>query len=289
MVRGGKENIPKGLLDAANVVHLPVLLGDVLLSDRDAGPSDTHLGNTIDIILIEVDFLGTEVTFGPLSQTPGLHDLLGLVESDELTSDVAVEDGELAADLGALELTRRAAGECGDALGVRESVVEFAGCGAELIGGSHGSGVNGDLAGRRSGGLGGFGGLGLRVDGGLGEAARGVDAGGVLEILAVLGDQSVGEAGQRLAEVGDKLGAHQVLYGLLGVGIGVVLNLELWRVYRLVLCYLSPWQGEKRGRTTNSSSSVSWATSGILMVPLTSSSSLVLPMEASQLPVLKRK
>ena len=226
----GRNDIPESLLNAANIVHVPVLLGDILLTNRNARPRNTHLSNTIDIILIEVDLLRTEVTLRPLGKTPLLDNLLGLVEGDELSSHVSVEDSELAADLSALELARRAARERGDALRVREGVVELAGCGAELVRSRHGGCVDGDLTSLRgsSGGLRGWGvGLGLRVDGGLGEADRWVDAWGVLEVLAVLGDQGRGEAGEGLAEFGDELCAHQILYGLLGVGVGVVFNLEL--------------------------------------------------------------
>lgn len=170
------------------------------------------------------------MTLGPLRKTPFLDDLLGLVESNKFTSNISVEDGELAANLGALELARLATCERSNALRVREGVVELAGCGAEFVRGSHGGCVHDDVAGLRSGsGLGGsgLGGLGLRVDGGLGETAGRVDTGSVLEVLGVLGDQGTGEPGQGLAELGDELCAHQILYGLLGVGIGVVLNLEL--------------------------------------------------------------
>jgi hypothetical protein len=61
----------------------------------------------------------------------------------------------------------------------------------------------------------------------------------VLEVLAVLGDQGGCEAGQGLADFGNELCAHQVLYGLLGVGVGVVFNLELvgftWLVLQIAL------------------------------------------------------
>jgi hypothetical protein len=225
-----RRDIPESLLDAADIVHLPVLFGDILLAKRDAGPGDTHLGNTIDIILVEVDLQRAEVTLRPLRKTPRLDNLLRLVESNKLSSDIAVEDGELAADLGAIELARRAACERSNALRVRESAVELAGCGAELVRGGHSGCVHNGLAGLGGGGSlrgGGPGGLGLRVDGGLGEAAGWVDAGSVLEVLGVLGDQGAGEFGQGLAELGDELCAHQVLYGLLGVGIGLVLDFEL--------------------------------------------------------------
>jgi hypothetical protein len=224
------EYIPESLLDAANIVHVPVLLGDIFLTNGNARPSNTHLSNTIEIILVEVDLQRTEVTLRPLSQTPLLDNLLGLVESHELASDIAVEDGELAANLGALKLAGRTTCEGSNALRIGEGIVELAGCGAELIGGCHGGGVDGDLAGLGgSGGLSGgsLGGLGLGVDGGLGEAAGGVNAGSVLEVLGVLGDEGVGELAQGGTELDDELCAYQVLYGLLGVGVGVVLDLKL--------------------------------------------------------------
>lgn len=65
------------------------------------------------------------------------------------------------------------------------------------------------------------------MDGGLGETGGRVDAGRVLEILCVLGNQSVGELGQGLAELRQDFRPDEVLYGLLGRGICVVLNLEL--------------------------------------------------------------
>ena len=65
------------------------------------------------------------------------------------------------------------------------------------------------------------------MDGGLGEASGRVDAGGVLEVLGVLGNQSIGELGQGLTELRQELRSDEVLYGLLGGSICVVLNLEL--------------------------------------------------------------
>jgi len=117
------EYIPESLLDAANVVRLPVLLGDVLLADRNAGPGNAQLGDAVHVVLIEVHLEGAEVAGGPLGQTPFLDDLLRGVELDILAGDVAVEYGELAADFGALELAGRTAGEGGNALGVGEGVV----------------------------------------------------------------------------------------------------------------------------------------------------------------------
>lgn len=177
------------------------------------------------------------MTLGPLGEAPLLHDLLGSVELDVLAGNVAIKDGELSARLGALELAGCATGERGDALGVGEGIVELLGGGAELVRCGHGSGVNGDLAGRRGGGSGDGSSLllvGLRVNGSRSEASGGVHAGSMLKVLGVLGDESTGKGDQGLAELRENLGANEVLYGLLGGGIGIDLNLELEMVSVLV-------------------------------------------------------
>jgi hypothetical protein len=228
--RGRICYIPESLLDAAHIVQLPILLGDILLANRHAGPLDTQLSDAIDVVLVQVDLEGAEVTLRPLGEAPLLDDLLGSVELNVLAGNVAIEDGELAARMGALELAGCAASEGGDALGVGEGVVELLGGGAELVRCGHGGGVNSDLAGSRGGGSGGGSRLllaGLRVNGGRGEASGGVHAGSVLKVLGVLGDEGTGKGGQGLAELREDLRANEVLYRLLGGGIGVDLNLEL--------------------------------------------------------------
>jgi hypothetical protein len=80
----------------------------------------------------------------------------------------------------------------------------------------------------------------LRMDDGFREAAGRVHAGCVLEVLAVLGDEGVGEPAEGGTELRDELCAYQVLYGLLGVGVGVVLDLELF--YGLVLLGGLSWE-----------------------------------------------
>jgi len=140
-----ENNIPKGLLDAAHVVHLPILLGDIFLANRDTGPGDPHLSNTVHVVLVEVDPQSTEVALRPLCQTPFLLDHLVRFELRVLTHDIAVEDGELCANVAAFELTRGSAGECGNALRVCEGAVQFLSGGAELIRRGHGGGVNSDL------------------------------------------------------------------------------------------------------------------------------------------------
>lgn len=225
------RNIPECLLDTADIVILPILLGNVLLANGDAGPRDAQLGDAVDVVLVEVDLEGAEVTGRPLGQTPRLDDLLGRVELDVLARHVTVEDGKLAADVGTFELAWRAAREGGDALRVGEGGVELLGRGAHLIRSGHGGGVDADFAGGRGGGgcgdrssllLG-----GLRVDIRRGEAAGRVHAGSVLQVLGVFGDEGVGELGQRLAKLRDNLRANKIFYGLLGGRIAVVLNLKL--------------------------------------------------------------
>jgi hypothetical protein len=72
------------------------------------------------------------------------------------------------------------------------------------------------------------------VNRGRSEASGGVHAGSVLKVFGVLGDEGAGKGGQGLAELRENLGADKVLYGLLGGGIGVDLNLELEMVSGLV-------------------------------------------------------
>ena len=294
-------NIPKGLLDAANVVQIPILLGYVLLTDGHTGPLYTQLSDTIDVVLVEINLERAEVALGPLGEAPLLNNLLGSVELDILAGDVAVKNGELAAGLGALELTGSTTGEGGNALRVGENFVELLSGGTELIGRGHGGSVNGNLAGGGGGSCGGGSSLllaGLRVDGYRGESSGRVDTRGVLDVLGMLINQGIGELVQGLAELRDDLGANEVLDGSLGSGIGVVLNLELARRNKNSVSGKEGCSEDCRTiivgvgsffireRTTYSSSSVSWATSGMEMEPLTSSSSLVLPMEQSQLPSL---
>lgn len=228
----GKEGcyIPESLLDAAHVVQLPILLGDVLLADGHARPLDTQLGDAVDVVLVQVDLERTEVTLGPLGEAPLLNDLLGSVELDELAGDVAIEDGELAAGMGTLELAGCTTSESGNALGVGEGVVQLLGGGAELVRCGHSGGVNGDLAGTGCGRSSGRSSLlfaGLRVESSRTKARGRVDARSMLKVLGVLVDEGIRKSSQGLAELGEDLGANKVLYGLLGGSIGVNLNLEL--------------------------------------------------------------
>jgi len=49
----------------------------------------------------------------------------------------------------------------------------------------------------------------------------------VLQVLGVLGNKGIGELGQGLAKLRQDLRPNEVLYGLLGRGVPVVLNLKL--------------------------------------------------------------
>lgn len=49
------SDLPKGLLDASDVIFAPVSLGDVFLTDRDTLPGDTHDGDVVDVVLIKLN------------------------------------------------------------------------------------------------------------------------------------------------------------------------------------------------------------------------------------------
>ena len=61
----------------------------------------------------------------------------------------------------------------------------------------------------------------------------------MLEILGVVVDEGAGELGQGLTELREDLGADQVLYGLLGAGVGMVLDLKLEGSKTTSVC--DPW------------------------------------------------
>jgi hypothetical protein len=86
------------------------------------------------------------------------------------------------------------------------------------------------------------------VNRGFGETGRRVDARSVLEVLGVLGNQSIGELGQGLAELRQDLRPDEVLYGLLGRGICVVLDLELNKTKPFISLGKLPWLWPWRAR-----------------------------------------
>lgn len=59
-------HLPKGSLDASDVILAPVTLGNFLLTNWYTTPSDLHDSDIVDIVLIKDDFETREVTLGPL-------------------------------------------------------------------------------------------------------------------------------------------------------------------------------------------------------------------------------
>lgn len=90
-----------------------------------------------------MDVEGREVALRPLGEAPLLHDGAGLLELDELAADVAAEQLEARALLGAVPRLGRRAREGRDALRVGEGLVELGGGGAELLVVGEGCGVDG--------------------------------------------------------------------------------------------------------------------------------------------------
>jgi hypothetical protein len=235
MLGTGKNDIPEGLLDAADVVDVPVLFGHIFLTDRNTRPADTHLRDAINVVLIEVDLEGAEVPFRPLRQAPFLDDLLRLVELDKFSIDIAIEDRELSTNLRPVKLTRCSTGESRDALGISEGGIHLFSGGTELIRGSNCGGVDSNLVGSggrrlrsRASTLG-----SLWIGGWCSETAGRVFARSMLDVLCVVGDQSGSKLRKLLSDLGNKLRTNEVLHRLLGGGIGVVLDLKLQQEHSL--------------------------------------------------------
>ena len=170
---------------------------------------------------------------GPTAQPPLLHDLGRFLQRDIRARYIAAEEGEFASRLRTLVDGGRGAHEGRESIGGGEGGVEFLGCGAEFLaaGDRDGVHVRGAVArcllrrrsgGGRGGGLADAGGGGDFAFGELWDRAR-----GVLEVLAVLGDEGGAELGELLAQLRGDLGADEVLDGLLGGAVGVDLYLKL--------------------------------------------------------------
>ena len=95
----------------------------------------------------------------------------------------------------------------------------------------------------------------------------------MLDIFSMLSDQSRTQFNELLSQLWNELCADEVFDGCLRIGVGVDVYIELEGVSWL----RQRRPGGTRRHTTYSFSSVSCAISGIVIVPLTSSSSLVLP------------
>lgn len=94
-------------------------------------------------------------------------------------------------------------------------------------------------------------------------------------------DQGWAQLGQFFSELKSNLGTDKIFYGLFRRGFRVDLDFKLWSLAKLSVPNPTPLtqrQTRDRRHTTYSSSSVSCATSGILIEPETCSPSLVLPV-----------
>lgn len=180
---------------------------------------------------------------GPTAQPPLLHDLGRFSQRDIRARYIPAEEGEFAARLGTLVKGGWGAHEGREPVRGSEGGVEFLGRGAEFLAAGDGDGVyvRGAVAGcllrRRRGRCGGLG-------GGLADAGGGCDfalgqlwsgARGVLEVLAVLGDEGGAELGELLAQLRGDFGADEVFDGLLGGAVGVDVHLELFERKKLML------------------------------------------------------
>ena len=107
----------------------------------------------------------------------------------------------------------------------------------------------------------------------------------MLNVLSVLIDQSRTKLDKCSAQLGHYLRANQILDGLFLRGLGIYARIKLLEKLLASVTrigYFTTGGGncsskQRDSHTTNSSSSVSWATSGILIEPVTSSFSLVVP------------
>ena len=176
---------------------------------------------------------------GPTAQPPLLHDLGGFIQGHVRARYIPPEEGEFVARAGTLVDGGRGAHECREPVRGGEGGIELLRRGAEFLaaGDFDGVYVRGAIArcllrrcsrGGRGGGLGG----GLADAGGGCGFALGQLRGrtrGVLEVLAVLGDEGEADLGEFLAQLRGDLGADEVFDGLLGGAVGVDVYLELLR------------------------------------------------------------
>ena len=171
----------------AHVIFLPVTLSDFLLADGNSTPSHPHDGNTIHVILVQINLEFGEVPGRPLLQSPALYYLGRLLEVQVLATNIAVKDLKLAAFLGSFKDLWWRAREGGYPLRVCKGLVHLFGCRSKLLGVCDGRGVDGlaavALSTGRGSGL--CWGRGLSVVFGCGEAAGRIRFSVVLDILAV--------------------------------------------------------------------------------------------------------
>lgn len=105
----------------------------------------------------------------------------------------------------------------------------------------------------------------------------------MLKIFAMFSDEGRTKLRQFLAKLRKYFRANQILDRLFRRRVGVDVYVELKRHFGSASKKIIA-QGTGREHTTYSSSSVSWATSGTVIVPLTSSSSLAEPVTYQHTP-----
>ena len=102
----------------------------------------------------------------------------------------------------------------------------------------------------------------------------------MLDVLAVLSHDGWSKLRKALAKLWEDLGSHEILDRLFASVLGIDIYVKLYVGQYTCLEMRKMIKGcERRERTTYSSSSVSCATSGMVIVPLASSPSLFLPAD----------
>lgn len=198
--------LPKGCLNATNVVFWPIPLGNFFLSNWNPTPICSHNCDIIDIVLVKVDLQSRVMSLRPLIQSPALNDLCGFYELEILACNITTEQLELTTFLGTLEKLRCCTGEGCDALRVCESDIKLGGGSTKLLTISDSGSVDERVS------FGGMGGLGcgcsrrwrlvkLRC----GNTACWARTRCVLNILPVLGNKSRAKLCELLAKLWDEL------------------------------------------------------------------------------------
>lgn len=149
---GRVEHIPESSLDAAHVILAPIPPYDFLLPHGHPLPTHSHHGDGVLVILVEDDLQIREVPRGPAAQSPFLDDLCGCFQGDVFAADVAAEELEFPACVGAFEYFRGGTREGGEPVGGGEGGEEFGGGGAEFFGRGQGGCVDGGVVDRLCGG-----------------------------------------------------------------------------------------------------------------------------------------
>lgn len=104
----------------------------------------------------------------------------------------------------------------------------------------------------------------------------------MLKVFSVLCNECRTKFLKLLAELRSEFRAYQIFDRLLGAGIGMNADIKLKQI-SMSTGFSSNFRKAYREHTTYSSSSVSCAASGIVMVPLTPSAPLIFPKKSKYL------